>query len=141
MIYHVCAKPAWMDEIPTARWWEWINDGWVKLTLKPDEVLEWHRGGLTDEGWTSEGLRWEYDADFGYIERSYSSDSQDCDGRHGYYSDTRAHISRLRWREPVITDKEEQDPDYDSRYGEVLLPDWEKHTSRNYDQYAEMDGY
>tara|TARA_R100000963_G_C4629037_1_gene94555 strand:+ start:806 stop:1156 length:351 start_codon:yes stop_codon:yes gene_type:complete len=64
-----------------ARFWIWHSPGgtWVKLTLRPGDVLEHHTGGATDEGWDSEWGAWSHEGD--HVRFEWVSDGADCDGR------------------------------------------------------------
>lgn len=62
-----------------ARFWEWINGGWVKITLRPGQSLSWYRRIRHEEGWSSEGIVWEHEIDF--VSRHATYDGRDCDGR------------------------------------------------------------
>ena len=65
----------------TARFWEWLNGGWVKISLRPGQKLTHFAYEDTDEGWSAASRTWENMN--GYVEREYHCDSRDCDGRHG----------------------------------------------------------
>jgi len=64
----------------TVRFLEWINDGWVKLAIKPNQRLEYMKAEPTDEGYCRREYEWFCDG-----RRVYSTlrvDSRDCDGRY-----------------------------------------------------------
>lgn len=65
--------------MPNARFKEWINGGWVTLTVRPGFELRWGKYYRTDEGWNSIAYTWRLDG--GMIYRDWSSDGVDCDGR------------------------------------------------------------
>jgi hypothetical protein len=66
------------------RFWDFINGGPVKLTLRPDQILRHYQSEPTDEGWRSEENSWEYIAAEGRVLSDYCSDGVDCDGRLSY---------------------------------------------------------
>lgn len=61
------------------RFWHFMNDGWVKITLRPETTLHHYKSAPTDEGWSSEAVMWSYDGDVASMECIY--DGRDCDGR------------------------------------------------------------
>ena len=124
-----------------ARFWVWWHDGWVKLTLRPDQTLTAAYGGPTDEGWSSYCESWTHEGD--RIVRECTSDSSDCDGRHSNYSDDACpldqlavigHVKQTPWVEGIGC-KLVNDPDA------PLTPDWQEVKSSQYDQFAEAAGY
>jgi len=64
-----------------ARFWNWVNGAYVKLTLEPGQVLNWHNCEGHEEGWSSYEESWELSSDGEVIVREYMSDGTDCDGR------------------------------------------------------------
>ncbi len=106
-----------------ARFWEWINDDWVKITLKPGQVLEWSQGYPTEEGWHRESRLWSHE---GKQIRYYGqTDGVDCDGRLTNNYEFVAKINEL-----------------DTRVrGDYTLPKWTEVASSQYDQFAQMAGY
>ncbi len=107
-----------------ARFLVWINGGWVKITLCPNESLRHTVGGPTDEGFFQDSVSWTHDG-AGVTAEHYSYQS-DCDGRHEDTSEVYCPIEQLR--------------SHPSEHG-ALTPDWHKLGSRQYDQYAELAGY
>lgn len=79
-----------------ARFWIWWADGWVKLTLRRGDVLTVHRGGPTDEGWSSETETYRYDGVF--VTCRSETDGRDCDGRLTREAVHRCHVLGLRAR-------------------------------------------
>jgi len=63
-----------------ARFWIYINGGFVKLTLRPEEALEHFFSERTDEGFRSVYQSWEYDGSV--VVRQWFIRERDCDGRH-----------------------------------------------------------
>jgi len=113
--------------------WVWIGDGWVKLTLRPGQILNYNEGGPHEEGYSYTSTEWEYDADEGKIIERWYTDSRDCDGRHGGGGSRSCRWSSMR---SIPRDDDYQDPD---GWGK---PDWQDETQEPvYDQYAQMMGY
>lgn len=79
-----CADRVIPLEQPTARFWDWVNSGWVKITLKPDETLTWDHYRPDEEGWTALSMSWYYAADENQIEHETTVRSRDCDGRSDF---------------------------------------------------------
>lgn len=106
-----------------ARFWEWINGGWVCIKINPGQELNWATGGPCDEGYHIEYHNWEYDEDC--IIRRYSSVGRDCDGPHEYHYDATVRIDRL---EAVEHDG-------------IVTPEWVEADSWQRDVFAEQMGY
>lgn len=64
---------------PNARFWHWHRDSFVKLTLKPGQVLSHQVGGPDEEGWSWHSNTWSHDGD--RITWEWCDDGVDCDGR------------------------------------------------------------
>jgi hypothetical protein len=62
----------------------YINDSDVKITLKPNQSLNWHECHETEEGWSSTSYNWNYDGNLLYLDAIY--DGRDCDGRLTQFS-------------------------------------------------------
>jgi hypothetical protein len=63
----------------TARFYEWINDGWVKISLRPGITLRHYQGGKDDEGAWSRHESWINVAN-DCVLSSCGSYGRDCDG-------------------------------------------------------------
>ena len=112
-----------------ARFWQWVNGGWVKLTLKPGQTLAHHTCNKHDEGWTSTGNTWAYDAETQTIESTLTQDGLDCDGRSSYHCSCWTTLDKLRENE------------FDEDGAIIATPRWERGERVCYDQYAEQAGY
>lgn len=108
-----------------ARFWVWWNDGWVKLTLRPEQKLECGWRKPTDEGWSSYYESWEHDGS-GVLCQS-EDDGVDCDGRLTRNWEGYCPLERLSW---VETDDLE-----------VNRPAWERGNAYQRDYSAEACGY
>lgn len=129
---------------PNARFWEYINGGYVKITLRPSADLSWGRWTRTEEGYASEGLTWTHKETF--VLRQAEHSGQDCDGRHGQTDTAFCLLENLR-SVPAYT-LEYRDgiqracPENCGPNERVCRPAWETHhPTRCYDQYAEAAGY
>lgn len=108
--------------------WDFINGGPVKLTLKPGQKLHHYQAEPTDEGWHSELNIWEYVAPDGYVLVEHESDGVDCDGR----------LSRGGHRWFYIEDAAEgYCPDEDG----IVYPLWQSGEHWQRDYQAEAAGY
>jgi hypothetical protein len=115
-----------------ARFWEYVNDGWVKLTLRPEQTLRHVQGGRDEEGWSVRAEAWEYDGRS--VVGVYSSDGTDCDGRMQSEESYLAWVCELKARPPV-----------DAGPGLVAIPvarpEWRRCHCRQRDFTAEAAGY
>lgn len=64
----------------TARFWTWVNGGWVKLSLRYDRDLRVCYGGQTDEGHSACETTWTHTGD-GVLEE-WADWGRDCDGAY-----------------------------------------------------------
>lgn len=110
------------------RFWVWLNDGWVKLTLRPGQELNWAHGGPHEEGWSYTGEVWHYDEEEGCVFSSVATNACDCDGRLDSYWQG---VSREY-------DDEFEDPDTGVPYRRLRF---EKVSSGQRDYAAEAAGY
>lgn len=109
-----------------ARFWTYHGEGLIRLTLSDGQSLHHYRGGPTDEGWSSESVRWTLDG--GIVTRETVQDGRDCDGRlTRHYVDV-CPIAKLA-SEPAY---------YDPGF---KVPRWQSIDSRQRDYSAEQAGY
>lgn len=108
-----------------ARFWEYVNGSLVKITMRPDQTMNWGERHSTDEGWHGTSKSWEYDGLTVY--HTYVSEGRDCDGE---LSETLSFECALELLQSETW--------YD---GETPKPRWEKLGHRVYDQYAQMMNY
>ena len=113
------------------RFWAWINQSPVKLTLHLGKPIQFNEGGPCDEGYSYSRTIWM--AERGedgclVVIRHWENDSQDCDGRH--------------WDGGV-----EQSDQYDIHGGHfdeetgIRYPAWREVERSQRDYYAEAMGY
>ena len=67
---------------PNFRFWQFVNNGWVRITLKPDQELTWSKSERHDEGWSSCCESWSLSPEATVVVYKSSGDGTDCDGRH-----------------------------------------------------------
>ena len=120
----------------TARFWIYVNNDLVKISMRPDQVLEWYSWERTEEGWASQSLSLEYDAHSGLVFKTFESAGRDCDGtiRNTYCWSCWLHLLQLGQENyDLVTDKNWQ---------VITFPDWiETKSPVRYDEYAVKAGY
>ena len=109
------------------RFWAWINNSPVKITLAPGQVIEHTSGGPTDEGWSWECQTFEFIYGIGKVERTVCRSGADCDGPHSSEHHQVADMQDLaaNWID------EDQ----------LAYPKWELQSSSQRDYYAEAMNY
>lgn len=138
---------------PNARFWTYLQRGWVKITLRPGQTLTWRHFSRDDEGYSYENESWEHSGH--EIQCRYEDGGRDCDGpiRHtgrahcpldqlaatpAYMEPECVDTQRLRkagifsfgnWRAPIF------------RGVRISGPAWVKGRSQTHDAYAEAAGY
>lgn len=116
----------------TARFWEFINGTWVKLSLKVGQSVKHVHHSRDEEGYSLEVNRWTH-AENGFVFNAFFMEGTDCDGRVTRGGELRCHVEKLKARERVW-----HDPDPDAP---KLIPKWEKVEAFNRDYSAEAAGY
>ena len=112
---------------PNARFWAYVNQGPVKITLKPNQVLSHVEGGPTDEGWSYHATCWDHEGD--RVTREYTNNACDCDGRLDRYSDDECLLEDLREGSKSFTNDG------------VAMPKWQRVSASQRDHSAERAGY
>ena len=107
-----------------ARFWAYIHNSPVKISLRPMQRMEHHAFWRHDEGWSSESTVWYFDG--AAVDREIHTDGVDCDGRLTTTYVDRCPLTRLR----AMAD--------DDR---VPTPEWQDRSRRQRDYTAEMAGY
>ncbi len=130
--------------IRTARFWEYLNGGWVKLSLREGDTIAHHEGGAHEEGYSVTFLTYEYDGET--VTREAHTDSRDCDGRTSETTIVECDVSKLATRAPYVdpgfvpTMRAPYDETYQPCLG-AMFPTWERVKSRQRDYNAEAAGY
>lgn len=112
----------------TLRFWTWAIDGFVKLSLRPGDVLTWGTGGPNEEGWSSRTNQWRHDGT--RVVHTLNTDQRDCDGRLSTHNVEAAQRYDLAIHRRIGDDGVA-----------VRLPAWENLDSSQRDYAAEAAGY
>ena len=112
-----------------ARFWLWHHQGWVKLTVKPNQTVSFSRAGAHDEGWYRNSS--EITCVDSEVIWDYCNDGADCDGRQ-------TTTGRLVCKVEDLATERSYDAETELTH---MVPKWEKMSSSQYDQYAELAGY
>ena len=110
-----------------ARFWIFVNDAPVRIKLNPGQSLGYDKRWSTDEGWSSEFCRWEFNGDA--VMREYGTDGRDCDGRLASYGEDHCPLDMLGHRSA---------PDIGR---DVAFPDWQDQESSVHDEQAQLANY
>ena len=137
-------RQAMMLARPTVRFWTWECSGWVRLTLRYGQSLNWHYYAPDDEGYSSGGFTLTYElADDGFtliVKREWGSRGRDCDGP---ISSSGATFFPLCNRAAVPAYVETGEPiPRDSHDHIIYRPHWQEYRATQcHDAYAEAAGY
>lgn len=109
------------------RFWEWINDGPVKITLQAGQSLHHSTYQKHDEGFSATFNQWHFDGHYVYCE--HIDDGRDCDGRlttdnHFYFKVNDAQAGNVC--------------NFDAS---VIFPHWQHGSAEIFDQYAQSMNY
>lgn len=115
------------------RFWDFVNDGFVKLTLKPGQKLRHSQSGQHDEGWWSRANTWEFDGN--EVVNQSLDDGTDCDGRLSRGITLACPVERLYARIQELP----YAPDMGN--GAIGLPDWKEVRSGQRDYTSEASNY
>lgn len=121
-------------EYCTARFWAWVNDGPVKLSIQPGDRWTHCIGGPNEEGysWTEES--WEHLGDV--VERVTYTQALDCDGRlDTEYTDECPIGPEDLFHHPYGRRFDPEEP------GQILFPNWQGKAASQRDYEAEKAGY
>lgn len=112
--------------IPTARFWAFVNDDFVKLSLRPHQKLHHSRFSDNEEGFSLEEVSWTHNGDVVYA--FWYNRARDCDGLFENWYESECDIDQLQVRATSLTD-------------EFRFPQWRKINSDQRDHSAEAAGY
>ena len=116
---------------PNARFWVYVNGGYVKITLRPGDELEHYAWEPTDEGFESMWYTWSYTGHF--VHRAWANNSRDCDGRYHREGIDRCHLQKLYWHRVSFSRY------FDGDIHQVLQPDYPPLPLWQDVQYAQRD--
>ena len=114
----------------TIRFWYWINDGPVRIKLKPGQSLEWNRFEKTDEGFSRFGEVWE--ASNNNVNVVGWHEGRDCDG---YVSGSNESNCPLE----LLDEGHQGEEIFQGRH--IIYPKWQNQNSQQRDLAAENAGY
>lgn len=108
------------------KFWDFVNDGYVKIKIKEGQTLQWHRRGWNGEGYSWEGEKWEIED--GLLINEYCRGGRDCDGSHRNGGVMVCPLDELA----AVPS-----------YGEpsILKPNWRKQDEWQRDSFAESMNY
>lgn len=109
------------------RFWVFVNDGFVRIALRPGQTLSHCSYQTTDEGWSSEAETWEHTGT--HIRRELYRDGVDCDGRLSSEQADECHVNDLAGLEVM------GEPTW------PRLPVWKERTYSQRDYSAEAMNY
>lgn len=109
-----------------ARFWVFVNGGFVKLTIPTGIEYSWGRSTHGGEGPHHEAVRWEYHD--GLVTEEYDEWGSDCDGKYESFVKRACHVTELTWDVALSGDA----PD---------LPNWTVVDESRRDHSAERAGY
>lgn len=113
-----------MTTTKNARFWQFLNGDFVKMTLAPDRELTWTEAYATDEGFHRETITWTHEGD--HVEIEVHTRSSDCDGPLTTHDEGFCTLDQLAtWQ----TDDG------------MMLPTWQWGKSWQRDAFAEAMGY
>ena len=121
-----------MSRIRNARFWEWHNNDWVKITLFPGQTLATYRKWRTDEGYREEWNDWTLED--GVVHRVYGSSEKDCDGKVSDHCHQVCSVEDLH--DP---NQPERDTWHDGK--RITFPAWSRYSIGQRDYSAEAAGY
>jgi hypothetical protein len=113
-----------MKPAKNARFWFWWNDGWVKLTLRPGQVLTINRFRRTDEGHTALTETFTHEGEM--VRSEMTENSRDCDGPHEEWTVHRCRLDQLQDNNPE---------------NGIFAPLWQVISAQQRDHFAEAMGY
>jgi len=118
-----------------ARFWEYWNGTWVKLTILAGQSLSLFKGGPTEEGYSRSGMEFFLSTD-GELTVDAWSDGRDCDGRCSSSSIFTTTVLRMQ---RLGADRDLPDPE--NSYRPVTPPKWDEGRLDLRDFAAEAAGY
>lgn len=115
-----------------ARFWQWYNGGWVKITLRPHQSLAVSYGGPTDEGYCYCWERWTHEGD--RVVREFGEQARDCDGRVDRHWEGECLLGDLAAVDQFALYEQREDAG-------IFRPEWDRISDGQRDYSAEAMGY
>lgn len=113
------------------RFWVYVNDTFVRISLTDGQALTHRAGGATDEGWSSEANVWALEGNT--VRHECYQDGRDCDGRLSSEYVTECPVADLGAHR--ISGDDEW------ALSAPALPSWQKVEASQRDYSAEAMGY
>jgi hypothetical protein len=114
-----------------ARFWDYCNGTWTKITLRPGQLLHWHHYQDTDEGFSAITRAWEHNGlSIHYCEMSKA---RDCDGLFEDVHECCAPLDKLAAKDPYTEPGAAPEP--------FKVPQWMDMGGSHRDHQAEAAGY
>lgn len=110
----------------TARFWYYHKSGMVRIKLRAGQSLHHSHGGRTEEGWSRESNRFEFDGRT--VTNEFCNDGADCDGRMTRHGVVTCAADRLA-------------AGYLDTENGAAFPDWQTVETGQRDYSAESAGY
>lgn len=108
------------------RFWDFVGNGLVKLTIKPDQILHHHRSWHNGEGYSWEVNEYQVEDDL--VVNNFSFGGRDADGRMSGGATTVCPLDKLKARESY-------------NYPGYFCPEWKKEVEYQHDYSAEAANY
>lgn len=120
---------------PNARFWVFINDAWVKVTLRCGQTLTWGKSRPDEEGYSFETSTWCHEGPI--VIDEWSNGGSDCDGPISRSGTSYCPIADLAGVEAMGEDMRDY---FDGRI--IHRPEWRQAGStRVHDARAQAAGY
>jgi hypothetical protein len=116
-----------------ARFWDYCNGTWTKITLRPGQLRQWHEYHPTDEGFSATKRYWDYNEERGIVHFCEVSKARDCDGLFERVHECCARLDELAVKTPYTDPGEEPKP--------FKVPHWTDLGGSQRDHSAEAMGY
>lgn len=142
------------------RFWAYVHNGWVKITLKPYQTLTHHYSYRHDEGRSYEAVKYTYEAKQQIVLRDWINGGTDCDGPCSQSGIDSCPVDQLHaivvYKPPLPTVTgshayrnyrlmqwfDEWSTYYrDGIEYDIHSPDWKSSTVRCFDKFAEDMNY
>jgi hypothetical protein len=119
-----------------ARFWEFVNGDWVKLTLSPGQSLKWSAYIPDEEGYEYKEYYWIHKRHSIYNQQKIAC--RDCDGRLDRHYVYKCPITQLMGKQIDAGIFGDSRTEFEKQ---VRLPKWAELKSWQRDYYAEEMGY